>query len=53
MKAASQTLIEIIQETIYRGLHAIVLFFQLSKAYDVINHDKLVDKLNSLGIRCP
>jgi hypothetical protein len=48
---ASQTFIESIQEALDKGLHAIELFFDLSKAYDVINHDLLLDKLNSYGIR--
>jgi uncharacterized membrane protein required for colicin V production len=34
-----------------RGLHAIGLFFDLIEAYDVINHDTLLDKLNSYDIR--
>jgi hypothetical protein len=34
-----------------KGLHAIRLFFDLTKAYDVINHDILLDKLISYGIR--
>ncbi|MDR1498766.1 MAG: hypothetical protein LBS34_00570 [Rickettsiales bacterium] len=38
------------QEALDRGLHAIGLFFDLSKAYDVIN-DILLEKLNSYGIR--
>jgi hypothetical protein len=48
---ASQTFIESIQEALDKGLHAIGLLFVLSKAYDVINHDLLLDKLNSYGIR--
>jgi hypothetical protein len=48
---ASQTFIESIQEALDKGLHATGLFFDLSKAYDVINHDLLLDKLNSYGIR--
>jgi hypothetical protein len=48
---ASQTFIESIQEALDKGLHAIGLFFDLSKAYDVINRDLLLDKLNLYGIR--
>jgi hypothetical protein len=51
MERASQTFIENIQEAMDKGLHAIGLFFDLTKAYDVINHDILLDKLNSYGIR--
>jgi hypothetical protein len=40
-----------IQDAIDRGLHAIGLFFNLSKAYIVINHNMLLDKLNAYGIR--
>jgi hypothetical protein len=48
---ASQTFIESIQDALGRGLHAIGLLFNFSKAYDVIIHDILVDKLNAFGIR--
>jgi hypothetical protein len=34
-----------------RGIHAIGLLFDLSKEYDVINQDVLLDKLNSYGMR--
>jgi hypothetical protein len=45
------TFIESIQDAIDRGLHAIRLFFDLSKAYTVINHNILWNKLNAYGIR--
>jgi hypothetical protein len=48
---ARQTFIENIQEALDKGLHAIGILFDLTKAYDVINHDKLLDKLYSYGIR--
>jgi hypothetical protein len=43
---ASNTFIEGIQEAFDKELPAIGLFFGLSKAHDVINHDILLDKLN-------
>jgi hypothetical protein len=48
---ASQTFTERIQEGLERGIHATELFSDLSKTYDVISHDILLDKLNSYGIR--
>jgi hypothetical protein len=48
---ASQSFIESIQEALDRGLHAIGVFFDLSKGYDVIDHVILLDKLDSYGIR--
>jgi retron-type reverse transcriptase len=48
---ASQSFIESIQEALDSGLHVTGLFFDLSKAYDVIDHDILLDKLDSYGIR--
>ena len=50
-ETASQLFIESIQEALDKGVHAIGLFFDLSRAYDVINNDLLLDKLNSYGIR--
>jgi len=34
-----------------RGLHAGGISFDITKAYDVISHVILLDKLNSRGIR--
>jgi hypothetical protein len=48
---ACQTFIENIQEALDKGHHAMGILFDLTKAYDVINHDKLLDKLYSYGIR--
>jgi hypothetical protein len=42
-ETASQMFIESIQEAWDKGLPAIGLFFDLSKAYDVINHDLLIN----------
>jgi hypothetical protein len=39
----SQTFIESIQDALNKELHAIALFFDLSKAYKVINHDILLN----------
>jgi hypothetical protein len=46
-----QTLVGTIQEAMDRGLHAIGLFLDLAEAYDVINHDTLLDELPSYDIR--
>jgi hypothetical protein len=47
----ARLLLKCIQDALDRGLHATGLFFNLSKAYNVINHDILLDKLNEYGIR--
>jgi hypothetical protein len=47
----SQTFTESIQDALDRGLHATGLFFDLSKAYDVINHNTLLHKLNTYGVK--
>ena len=43
--------IERIQETLVNGLQAIDLFFYLTKAYDVLDHRVLLNKLYSYGVR--
>jgi hypothetical protein len=50
---ASHSFIEGTQEALDSSLHAIALFFYLSKAYDVIDHDILLTKLHSCGILHP
>ena len=40
-----------VQEALDRHLHAVGIFLNLSKAYDVINHNRILDKLDSYGIR--
>jgi hypothetical protein len=45
-----QTFTENIQKAIDRRLHAIELLFDLSKAFNMINHDILLGKLISCGI---
>jgi hypothetical protein len=50
-ETATQSFLASIQEAIDKGVHVIGMFCDLTKAYDVINHDILNDKLNSHGIR--
>jgi hypothetical protein len=46
-----QAFIENVQEALDGRLFVLGLFFDLTKAYDVINHDKLLEKLDYYGIR--
>jgi hypothetical protein len=48
---ASQTFIEHIQEGMDQRQHVAGMFFDLAKAYIVLNHNTLLDKLDSCGIR--
>ena len=42
---------ENIQQALDNNLHAVGIFFDLTKAYDVINHNILLHKLESYGVR--
>ena len=48
---ASHSFIEKIQQAFDSNLHAIGIFLDLTKAFDVINHNILLSKLQSYGIR--
>jgi hypothetical protein len=50
-QTASHSFIQSVQEALDRHLHAEGIFLDLSKAYVVINHNGLLDKLDSYGIR--
>jgi len=50
-ETASHSFIQSVQEALDRRLHAVSIFLDLSKAHDVINHNRLLDKLDSYGIR--
>jgi glutaredoxin 2 len=50
-ETATQSFLESTQEASTRVLHVIGTFVDLTKAYNVINHDILIDKLNLCGIR--
>jgi hypothetical protein len=49
-ETASQTFIENIQQSMDRRLYVIGLFSDLSKAYNVIDHNILLHKWNLYGI---
>jgi hypothetical protein len=48
---ALQSFIEKIREALDGGLKAVVIFFDLTKAYDVLDHGVLLVKLWVFGIR--
>jgi hypothetical protein len=48
---AIQSFIEVVQESLDKGLHTIGIFIDLTKAYDILNHILLLDKLSFYGIR--
>ena len=50
-ETASHSFIESVQEALDKHLFAVGIFLDLSKAYDVINHKILLEKLDSYGVR--
>jgi len=48
---ASQTFVAGIQKAMELHLHVVGIFPDLTKAYDVLNHNTLLDKLNTYDIR--
>ena len=50
-ETASQSFIESVHEALDNQRKAIGIFLDLAKAYDVINHKTLLDKLDSYGVR--
>jgi len=46
-----QSFIEMIQEALDKRVHTIGIFIDLTKAYDVLNHKLLLEKLSFYGIR--
>ena len=50
-ETASHSFIQCVQEALDRRLHAVGIFLDLSKACEVIHHNRSLDKLDSYGIR--
>lgn len=50
---ASFSLINCIYEAVDKGDYVLTLFFDLTRAFDCVNKDFIIKKLNNLGIRQP
>jgi len=50
-ETASHSFIKNVQEALDKHLYAVGIFLDLSKAFDIINHTRLLNKLDSYGIR--
>jgi hypothetical protein len=50
-ETASQTFIESMQEAVDQHLHVVGIILDLTKAHYILNHNKLLVKLDSYGIR--
>ena len=50
-ETASHSFIQSVQEALDQHLHAVGIVLNLSKAYNVVNHTRLLAKLDSYGIR--
>jgi hypothetical protein len=51
IETAVQSFLERIQEALDKRILTIGIFIDLSKAYDVLNHELLLEKLLSYGVR--
>jgi len=50
-ETACHTFIENIQQALDKNLHVVGIFLDLTKVYDVTNHDILLYKLEYYGVR--
>jgi len=50
-ETASHSFIQSVKEALDKHLYVVCIFLDLSKAYNVINHKRLLDKLDSYRIR--